>query len=323
MDEFALIDRFFAPLARDASGALGLRDDGALVDVPAGHRLVVVKDMLVAGVHFLADDPPALVARKLLRVNLSDLAAMGAAPRAYLLGIAAPRHTGEDWFAALAEGLAADQAEFAVSLIGGDTTALDGPLVLSLTALGEVREGRELRRDRAQAGDIVYVSGTLGDGAIGLAILGGGSSGIGDAARAELAGRYRLPRPRIGLGLRLHGLAHGVVDVSDGLAADLGHMCRASGVGAEIEAGALPLSPAARAAIAADPSLAQLPLCGGDDYEIAFTAPVGSEQGVAALARDLELALTPIGKITAGAGVVARDGKGAAIDLRKAGYRHF
>src|SRR5690349_11979564 len=250
LGEFERIRRFFAPLA--APGALGLRDDAALIDGPDGQHYVLTADAIVEGVHFLSEDPPAQVAQKLLRVNLSDLAAKGAEPVGYLLVTALPRARDEAWLEAFAAGLAADQARFGIGLLGGDSTATDGPATLSVTALGRVASGRAVLRSGARAGDSIYVSGTLGDAALGLQALRGELPGIAAEARDFLAGRYRLPQPRLALGQRLVGVAHAMMDISDGLVADLGHIVEASGVGAVIEAALLPLSPAARSVIAAD-----------------------------------------------------------------------
>ena len=323
MDEFALIAELFAPLARGAPEALDLTDDAAVVEVPAGRRLVVTTDMVIAGGHFLADDPPALIARKLLRANLSDLAAMGAAPRAYLLALAVPRGADEGWLRDFAGGLAEDQAAYGIHLIGGDTIATDGPLTASLTALGEVRAGGELRRTGARPGDLVFVSGTLGDAALGLEALRGEFPGLDAAGRADLVDRYRLPQPRLALGERLSGIAHAAIDVSDGLVADLGHICECSKVGAEIEAGRVPLSAAAKAALDAAPSLRPLVLTGGDDYEIAFTAGADAAAKVAELSAALGLPLTRIGRIAVGADVRVVDGAGAELSVGAGGYRHF
>ncbi|MGH6719309.1 MAG: thiamine-phosphate kinase, partial [Alphaproteobacteria bacterium] len=247
MDEFEAIARLFAPLAAAEPGALGLADDAAVLAPPAGRHIVVTTDVIAAGVHFLADDPADLVARKLVRVNLSDLAAMGAEPWVYLLGLTLVRPVDRDWLAAFAAGLAVDQAAFGITLAGGDTTAHDGPTVLSLTALGTVAPGAALRRGTARDGDTVWVSGTLGDAALGLRVLRGEFPRLAAASRDHLAARYRLPTPRLDLGRGLVGLAHAALDVSDGLLADLGHICVASGLGASIQVDRLPLSPAARA----------------------------------------------------------------------------
>jgi thiamine-monophosphate kinase len=311
--EFALIARHFRPLAGE--GSLGLTDDAALLAPPPGARLVLSTDMMSADVHFLPDDPPELVARKLLRVNLSDLAAMGAEPLGYLLGLALPRGTEERWFAAFSAGLAEDQRAFGLSILGGDTTAHDGPLTLSLTIVGSAAENALLLRRGARPGDEVWVSGTLGDAALGLA-----------ARRGELADptghltrRYLLPEPR--LGLVPPGLAHAGMDVSDGLVQDLGHICRASGVGAEIEAAALPLSAAARAhgarAIAAA-------LAGGDDYELLLALPPGAGEALRAAGEAHGVPFTRIGRFLAGPPEVrVRGPDGAPLTLERGGFSHF
>jgi thiamine-monophosphate kinase len=321
-DEFGLIARLFAPLAAGFPGALGLTDDAALVDVPPGLRQVVTADAMVAGVHFLPDDPPELIARKLVRVNLSDLAAKGARPQAILLCAAFPRDITDAWLERFAAGLAADVAEFDVPLIGGDTVATPGPLTLSLTALGLAEPGRELLRSAATIGEEVWVSGTLGDSALGLMVL-QGSLTVADEDAAFLANRYHLPRPRTTLGPRLIGTARAAMDVSDGLGGDLGHMCRASGVGIEIEMARLPLSPATRRAVDADSGLLAKCVSGGDDYEIVFTAAVGAEPALAGLSAELGIALTRIGRVVAGSAVTLLDAEGRRLPGLPAGYRHF
>jgi thiamine-monophosphate kinase len=322
-DEFGIIADILAPLAAATPGAFGLEDDAASLALTPGHELIVTKDALVAGVHFLAGDEAGAVARKLLRVNLSDLAAMGAAPRCYLMALVLPRDIDEGWLWRFAEGLRADQEAFGIGLAGGDIVATEGPLTLTLTALGEVPAGAALRRAGASAGDLVYVSGSIGDGALGLKAARGELEGLDGEHRAYLAGRYRLPQPRIDLGQRLRGLARAAIDVSDGLAADLGHLCEASGRGAEVEAERVPLSEAARAAIAAEPALLSTALTGGDDYELLFAAPPEAEADLAALAAALALPLTAIGRITEEGGVRFLDGRGIPLDLAAGGYRHF
>ncbi len=313
--EFELIARYFRPLAAGQAGALGLADDAALVDVPAGHRLVVTADALVAGVHFLAEDPPDQIARKMLRVNLSDLAAKAATPIAYLMTCCLPPDLDEGWIAAFADGLARDQDEFAVQLIGGDTTATPGPLTLSVTALGLVATGREILRSTARDGDLVAVTGTIGDGALGLAVLRGRLPR--NELNEALVTRYRLPEPRLALGQRLAGIATAAMDVSDGLAGDLAHICEASGLGAVIEAARVPLSPAARSALEGDPRWLPTILAGGDDYELLFTLPPDREAALA------DLPATVIGRMRKGSGVTALDATGRAIELGAGGYRHF
>jgi thiamine-monophosphate kinase len=322
--EFELIARHFAPLAAAEPGAIGLLDDAAVLALGRAGALVVTVDAMVAGVHFPPDDPPDLVARKLLRVSLSDLAAMGAQGRAYLLAAALPRGIDEDWVAAFCRGLATDQPIFGVTLVGGDTVATDGPLTLSLTAMGELGEGDALHRAGAREGDDIYVSGTIGDAALGLKALGGAYPDLAPEDRAFLIDRYRVPRPRVALGPRLAGLAHAAVDISDGLVADLGHVCAASRLGAAIEAARVPLSSAARAALGAEGAASPAVLSGGDDYELLFTAERAAAEALAALAVDLALMLTPIGRMTGGRGVTVLDPAGLAVkNMGAGGYRHF
>jgi thiamine-monophosphate kinase len=317
--EFALIARHFRPLAGE--GALGLEDDAALLDIPPGRRLVIAADAMVEGVHFLPDDPPATIGRKLLRVNLSDLAAMGAAPLGYLMTTALPRGVAQDWIAAFARGLAEDQQEFGLHVLGGDTTATPGPACLSLTILGTVAPGAVLRRQGAKPGDEVWVSGTIGDGALGLRVLRGEIAG--DAA-GHLAQRYRLPQPRLALGQAIAGLARAGMDVSDGLVQDLGHLCRAAGCGAEVDAASVPLSPAAAALVAQDPALMAALVTGGDDYELLFTAAPEAAEAVRAAARRAGTPVARIGRMVAGPpAVVLRDAAGAPVPLAHEGWSHF
>jgi thiamine-monophosphate kinase len=319
--EFERIARFFAPLA--APGALGLTDDVAIIDGPDGEEYVLSTDAIVEGVHFLAGDPPDLVARKLLRVNLSDLAGKGAVPVGYLLTTALPRSCDDAWLGAFASGLAADQAAFSIGLLGGDSTATAGPVTLSATVIGQIPRGRAVLRSAAKAGDLIFVSGTLGDGALGLLALRGELPALASAHGAFLAERYRLPQPRLTLGRRLLGVAHAMMDVSDGLVGDLGHICETSGVGGTIETAALPLSPAAQAVIAADPQRLAEVLGGGDDYELLLTVPAGKTAAVPMLAAETGVPLTRIGRIEAGSGVKVLDAQGKIIPVPVVGYRHF
>jgi thiamine-monophosphate kinase len=313
--EFDLIAELFAPLASDAA-ALGLGDDGAVL--PAGDDdFVVVKDALVEGVHFLPDDPPATVAQKALRVNLSDLAAMGARATHYLLALIRPARLADAWLDAMVEGLKADQATFAVSLLGGDTVSTPGPLVLSVTALGRVPPGAALTRAGAGPGQDVWVSGTLGDAALGLTVLRGGWSPPADDA-AALVHRYRLPQPRLALGEALREVATACQDISDGLLQDLGHVARRSGVAVTVDAAAVPLSDAARDA----PDALSMALTGGDDYELVFTAPPERRLAVQSLARTLTVPVSRIGRTATGEGVVVRDAQGTRITLDRHGWSH-
>jgi thiamine-monophosphate kinase len=321
LGEFERIARFFSPLA--APGALGLADDVALIEGPPGEQYVLKTDAIVEGVDFFHDDPPDQVAQKLLRVNLSDLAAKGAVPVGYLLMTALPRARGDDWLASFAAGLAKDQATYGLGLLGGDSTAIDGPVTLSLTAVGRVAAGRAVLRSGARPGDFVYVSGTLGDAALGLAVLRGTIALEDSVAREFLIDRYRLPQPRLALGQGLASLVHAMMDVSDGLVADLGHLCRASGVAAVIEASKLPLSPAAGALVDAEPQRIMAALTGGDDYELLFAAPPDAAAEVTALAKELATPIRTIGWLEAGTGVSVLDRAGAPMAIATPGYRHF
>lgn len=323
--EFGLIADLFEPLATGFPGALNLRDDAALLDLPAGHRMVITTDALVAGVHFLPDDPPDLVARKAVRVNLSDVAAMGATPVAFLVAACFPNEAGEAWAECFAGGLAADVAEFAVPLIGGDTVATPGPATITVTALGQVPAGLELRRDGARDGDVLMVSGTIGDGALGLLVQRDCCPGLDDQHRAALIERYRLPRPRVTLGPALAGLASACLDVSDGLVGDTGHICRYSGLAAVLDADAVPLSDAGRAAVAEDARLLRSAvLCGGDDYELLFTVAPERVDEARAAAEACGVTVTPIGVMAAGAGVTVCHGGGEPQPFTESpSWRHF
>jgi thiamine-monophosphate kinase len=320
--EFALIARHFRPLAAATPGALALSDDAALLDPPAGRTLVLAADAMVAGVHFLPDDPPATIGRKLLRVNLSDLAAMGATPLGYLMTTALAKETGDAWLAAFSAGLAEDQALFGCGLLGGDTVSTTGPVTLSLTIIGSVAVGAALRRNGARAGDELWVSGTIGDGALGLLALTGRLGAVSDVARTALAARYRLPEPRLTLGAALAGIATACMDVSDGLVQDVGHLARAAGLAAAIEAADVPLSAAARQAVAADASLLARCLSGGDDYELVFAAPPEKADAVIATAEAARTAVRRIGRFTAGQGVHVTGPDGAAMPFARGGWSH-
>ena len=321
--EFDLIARFFAPLSRAAPGAFALGNDGALLTPPAGASLVVTKDLMVAGVHYPDGEEPAILARRLLRVNLSDLAAMGAAATAYALGLALPADVDDAWVEAFAAGLARDQDAFGVALIGGDTVATKGPAVLSLTAFGTVAGDACLTRSGAAAGDDIYVSGTIGDATLGLRAAQGGLAVLPPEDRAALATRFRLPEPRLALGAALVGLATCAIDVSDGLVADLGHLCAESEVAACVAVDAVPLSgPARRALAGGEAAIANL-VTGGDDYELLFCAPPSARGTLDALGRRLGVALTRIGAIERGEGVTVVDADGRPLALERAGYTHF
>lgn len=321
--EFDLIARYFAPLAAKAPLAFGLTDDAALLRATVGYDLVLKTDTIVSGVHFLVDDPPFSIGQKLLRVNLSDLASKGARPRVYLLNCTFPRDIDEAWIKAFAEGLAADQAAYGLVLVGGDTTATDGPITLSATVIGEVPRGTMLRRKGARSGDGVWVSGNIGDASLGLRLLKGEDLGLSKTFAAPCIERYRAPTPRVALGAKLRGLAYACLDISDGLVADLGHMCEASGVGAEIFSAAVPLSAAAHRTIAAGKIAVGDLLTAGDDYELIFAIAPKDELALSRIARSTGVKITKIGRITRRRDVVVSDESGKPLVLDRGGYEHF
>lgn len=316
--EFSLIDRIRARTAARADIALGIGDDAALLQPQAGLQLVVTADTLNSGVHFPPETPAADIGWKTLAVNLSDLAAMGAQPAWCTLALSLP-DAQEDWVDGFADGFFALADAHGIVLIGGDTTR--GPLSLSVTAMGQVAPGTALRRDAAQVGDDIWVSGTLGDAAVALRAWQGGTLDVrqlaDDAAVEHLRLRLARPTPRVALGRALVGLAHAAVDVSDGLLADLGHVCARSGLGARIDPARLPLSAAARARVGETHARAAA-LRGGDDYELCFTTSPSRREKVQALSERLSLPLTRIGEMVPGQGIDA-----AGHERDAPGYEHF
>jgi len=317
-----LIARYFAPLAGPAG--LGLRDDAALLRPPPGRDLVLTTDALVAGVHFFADDPAGAIARKALRVNLSDLAAKGATPVGFLLDLALPGDWTQDWLAAFAAGLGEDAAAYSCPLLGGDTVKTPGPLTLAITAIGALEAGRMPPRFGVKAGDRLYVTGTIGDAALGLRLRLGRGPTLDDAHRRCLLDRYLLPRPRLALAAAMSAYAGAGMDVSDGLVGDLTKMLRVSGVTGRIHLARLPLSDAAAAAIHADPALFEIAATGGDDYELlAAVAPTSCAEFEAAAAK-ADVAATCIGEAFAGREpplFLDRDGREASF--RASSFSHF
>ena len=322
LDEDTLIARYFAPIA----GPAGLRliDDAAVLAPPPGMDLVVTADALVAGVHFFADDPAGSIARKALAVNLSDLAAKGAEPLGFVLTLALQAGWTADWLGAFAAGLAEEAASAPCPLLGGDTVRTPGPLTLSITAFGTVPHGRMVRRTGAVAGDRLYVTGTIGDAALGLRLRRGDVLGLGHGERDHLRDRFLHPRARLVLRAALLAHAHGAMDVSDGLVGDLAKMMRASGATAEVELGAIPLSPAARTAIAAAPDLFDVAVTGGDDYEILAAVPVAEAAAFERAAMASGIAVTPIGTVLPGAiPPLFRAADGAARSFGRGSFSHF
>jgi thiamine-monophosphate kinase len=322
--EFDLIARYLRPLADDPA-AFGLTDDAAAFTPAPGLDLVLTKDMVAAGIHFFPDDPPASIARKALRVNLSDLAAKGAMPIGYLLGLALPSDWTEDWMQAFSAALGEDQQTYGIALLGGDTVRAPGGLTLSITAIGSVPTGRMVRRSGAKAGDAIVVSGTIGDAALGLRLRLGTIDGApaGEGAR-HLLDRYLHPRPRTALAAAVQAFATASLDVSDGLMGDLAHITRASGVSAIVDAPLVPLSDAARALVAVDPTALRSVLTGGDDYEILTALPSERLDAYQAAAREAGVPVTVIGRFIDGtAPPIALDGAGDAIELGRVSHDHF
>ncbi|MBT9290027.1 thiamine-phosphate kinase [Prosthecodimorpha staleyi] len=330
--EDALIARWFRPLATDpASFRLG--DDCASLTPPPGADLVLKTDAVAAGIHFFADDPWDAVAAKALRVNLSDLAAKGARPLGYLLSLALPADWRVDQMEAFAAGLGADQARFGVALWGGDTIRSPDGLVISITAIGAVPQGRMVRRGGARPGDRLYVSGTLGDAALGLMLRldpdRASAWGLTPAARDHLLARYLLPEPRVALAPAILAHARGAMDLSDGLVIDAGRMARSSGVSIRIGAAAVPLSPAAAHALEAEPGLLRAILAGGDDYELLVAVPAAAASDFERAAADCGIGVTAIGTVGAApvdadAPIVTITGSDdRAIAIGAEGFRHF
>ncbi len=322
LSEDELIARFFAPAAGPA--ALGLKDDAACLTPPAGCDLVLTCDALVAGVHFFADDPPASIARKALRVNLSDLAAKGARPLGFLLSLALASDWTEAWLAAVAAALGDDGAAYGCPLAGGDTVRTPGPLTLSIAAFGAVPSGRMAARTGVRPGDRLYVTGTIGDAAIGLRLRQGRGPDLPPTEREFLVDRYLEPQPRVALAPAMAAYANGGMDVSDGLVGDLTKMLRVSGASARVEVDHLPLSRAAEAAIAADPDLMAVALTGGDDYEVIASVPPENTAAFEAAAAAAGVPVAGLGEALEGNDpprFVARDGQ--TLTFAHGSYSHF
>jgi thiamine-monophosphate kinase len=323
--EDSLIARYFRPLATDP-GAFNLGDDAAVLKAQ-GDDIVVTTDAIVEGVHFLPDDPPDTIARKALRVNLSDLAAKGAVPAGFVLTLAL-RAADDAWLAPFARGLGEDAGLFGCPLLGGDTVSTPGPLVISITAFGRVPAGHMVHRSGAKPGDRVVVTGTIGDAALGLDILKGGAVAAaiaGDAtARAFLIGRYRVPQPRNALAQAVRDHAHAAMDVSDGLAGDLLKLCAASGVSAVIDAPGIPLSTAAAALLARGAVGIEALISGGDDYEILCAIPEDRFESFAQARAHAGVAVSSIGTVIAGSSAARfLDAQGREIALPRLSYSHF
>lgn len=300
--EDRLIARHFRPLATHP-GAFGLIDDAAAIAPPPGCDLVLKADAIIGGVHFFPEDDPGTVARKALRVNLSDLAAKGAAPIGFLLSLALPREIDDEWLAAFAAGLGEDARTYGCPLFGGDTDRTPGPVVVSIAVFGAVPHGRMLLRSGPQAGDFLVVTGTIGDAALGLVLRHDPSAasrwGLDAAAARHLRERYLLPQPRNAVASALRRHATGGMDVSDGLVGDLAKMCRAAGLSVEVDVARVPFSAAARAALAAEPALIEPMLTGGDDFEVIAGVPETELDALRAEAAAAGVDITPLGRFAA------------------------
>ncbi|NIY74286.1 thiamine-phosphate kinase [Thalassospira sp. HF15] len=317
--EFELIARHFAPIAQSDPAALSLMDDAAVFSPPAGHEVVVTTDALVADVHFRSIDDPELIAKKVLRVNLSDLAAMGAKPGGVVLSAGYNRDLSDEWVEQFAKGFGQDCKSFGVSLWGGDTVATPGPTFFSLTAFGYVPTGRALKRDQAMPGDVLAVTGTLGDAALGLAILNGEFPDLDEGLASYLKDRYWLPQPRLdeSAACAASNIRLAAMDISDGLAGDCRKICAASNVGLVINRDAVPLSVAAKAVVDGDESQWERVFAGGDDYELLIA---GSPDDISALG-DM---VTVIGAVTDEVGTVSLVGAdGKMAELAEGGFDHF
>lgn len=325
--EDSIIQEFLAPLAAGYPGAFGLKDDCATIAPLPGHELVVKTDPVVEGVHFLAGTAPEDIAWRALAVNVSDLAGKGATPIGYLMALALPQAPERAWLQAFAAGLAQAQAAFGCHLIGGDTDCGPGPVTVSITVFGSVPTGRMVRRGTAQAGDHLFVTGTLGDAALGLALLKEAALaqrlGLEAGETLELVHRFLRPRPRLALGPLLLGYASAAMDLSDGLMKDCGRMCAASGVAAQLRVDALPLSDPARKAVAKDAAWFQAVAAAGDDYEILVAVPGAKVEGFVKGAAALDFPVTRIGEVRSGSGVRMERPDGSEMIFERTGWDHF
>lgn len=327
LGEAEIIARYLAPLAAGHPGALGLRDDAAVLTPPPGYEIVVTMDAVAAGVHFLPNDPPADVAWKALAVNVSDLVAKGAEPHAYLMSLAFPEPPSARWLTDFAAGLAAAQDAFAITLVGGDTDRRPGPLSVTITALGLVPAGRMVRRTTARAGDRIVVSGPLGGSALGLAVRTRQSRvaawGLDADQQRALEAVYLRPDPRPAIAPILREYASAAMDISDGLMKDLDRMARACGLSAEVIAARLPVTEVVRAVLSSDPSAIVDVATGGDDYCVLAAVSPDDVGPFVAAAAAVGITVTEIGGFGQGAGVRLMDATGAVIDIARLGYDHF
>lgn len=319
MDEFDLIREVFRPLSHGFPGSVGLTDDVAILHSWPDRSMIVTVDTIVGGVHFLPDDPADLIARKLIRVNLSDLAAKGAVPHASLLALSLPSDTSRSWIKSFGDGLSRDLNEFSMPLIGGDTVSTSGPVTASLTTFGLVHGANVPQRGKGRVGDDLWVSGTIGDAYLGLMVARGETLGLSERDQFFLKGRYHLPQPRLPIGTALLPYMRASMDVSDGLIQDLGHLCRESGCGAVLHAERIPYSVAVQNYLSSYPAMAAKVVNGGDDYEILFSA----DSSVRDLIAGMGLPLSRIGSLDDHDGIRLVDRDGHPVSVDQCGWRHF
>ena len=321
------IIRLLAPLARGAPGAFGLADDCALIASQPGTELVLKTDPVAQGVHFLAEDAPEDIGWKALAVNASDLAAKAARPLGYLMALSFPEAPTAAWLKGFVAGLEAAQTAFGCHLLGGDTDRRPGPLTIAITILGTVESHRMVRRGTAQPGEALFVSGTLGDASLGLALRKdatlAGRWGLASDAVKYLIDRYLRPQPRLALAWALRAHASAAMDVSDGLAKDLARMCRASGCAGSVRLADVPLSPATARAVAADPALAMRTVTAGDDYEVLAAVPGANSDAFQQAAAAAGVPVSPIGRMLTGSGIVIEGHDGRPLTLDRLGWDHF
>ncbi len=326
-NEERIVQDFLRPLTRETPEALGLIDDCALLTAEPGQQLVLKTDAVVAGTHFFADDAATDIGFKALAVAVSDLVAKGATPRFWQMTLALPEPPHSDWLTGLCAGFAEVQELTGIRLIGGDLVRTSGPLLISVTAIGSVAEGRMLRRGGGRPGDLVYVSGSIGDAVLGLRLRGADPASAGwplsAGQRQHLVRRYLRPEPRLQLVPALRRHATGAMDVSDGLVIDFQRLCRASGTGGVLQTAAMPLSAAARTVVTADLALLTILATGGDDYEVLFTVAPAAAAGLAHDAAQAGVAVTQIGALTAGPDIVVLDVGNQPLRIGPAGYEHF
>ncbi len=321
-DEFSLIAKYFAPLSGE--GSFGLKDDAALFIPEKGNSIVVTQDALASSVHFFPDDPPALIAKKALRVNISDLASKGAKPKSFSLALGLSAETDENWVSEFAQGLGEDCKQFDISLSGGDTFKSNAGLVISITAFGEIPEVEYTSRLCGKAGQHVYVTGTIGDAALGLLARQEKLPGLATQHQEFLINRYLLPEPRTAMYSAIRQFASSAMDISDGLVADLKKLCEASSVSARLNLPEVPLSTAVQEAIALESSLLETAISGGDDYEILFSVDPDNADALRNAAEECGVQVTRIAELVEGNGSVSViDETGKQINLKASGFNHF